>query len=169
MNQSRYRKRVSRREREGNIARAASRAGLDLILLRPCARLPTAHMSLRSRTTRCGRPIAFRCVLLVSTLDNDSATIDVAPECRCRIIANQMTHSCKQTSAEQKYPLGRTCVHDLTTIRRKPVSPISAVPQGKLWIKRKYRFGFVGIKAGCQPIHFTLIAMAMVGAAIARA
>ena len=37
----------------------------------------------------------------------------------------------------------------LTTIRRNPVSPISAVPQGKLWIRRKYRFGFVGIKAAC--------------------
>src|SRR3954470_9022578 len=37
----------------------------------------------------------------------------------------------------------------LTTIRRKPVSPISAVPQEKLWTKRKYQFGFVGIEAGC--------------------
>jgi hypothetical protein len=27
----------------------------------------------------------------------------------------------------------------------------------------------VGIKAACQPIHFTLIAMAIVGADIARA
>ena len=56
----------------------------------------------------------------------------------------------RNTSRNQRPIVPRcACVHDLTTIRRNPVSPISAVPQGKLWIKRKYQFGFVGIKAGC--------------------
>ena len=122
-----------------------------------CARPATAPDLLDRNDVSCSATIADRLNIENAFLlshDGVRTLDDLIAAAQCSVANDREPMATLQLQAriaardDPTRPLMRAFTH-LTTIRRNPVSPISAVPQGKLWIKRKYRFGFVGIKAAC--------------------